>query len=110
MQFKELKTSLLMDIYRSLLTEKQYSVMDMYFNLDYSLSEIAENEGITRQGVLDLIRRSEQKLLEYEEKLQLMKKFEITEKALTVIENLAIGPDKDKILSAVAEVRSAWEE
>lgn len=110
MQVKELKTSLLMDIYHSLLTEKQYSVMDMYFNLDYSLSEIAENEGITRQGVLDLIRRSEQKLLEYEEKLQLMKKFEITEKSLTTIENLALGPDKDKILNAVAEIRSAWEE
>ena len=77
MQVKELKTSLLIEIYRSMLTDKQYEVMDMYFNLDYSLTEIAENEGISRQGVLDIIKRSEQKLGEYEQKLGLMKKYEI---------------------------------
>lgn len=109
MQVKELKTSLLIDLYRNMLTDKQYSVMDMYFNLDYSLSEIAENEGITRQGVLDLIKRTEQKLAEYEEKLKLMKKFETTEKALAKIELLTSSADND-LLTAIAEIRSAWEE
>lgn len=56
MLIKDIKISILMDIYHPLLTEKQYDVLDMYFNLDYSLSEIAENESISRQGVLDIIK------------------------------------------------------
>ena len=86
MLIKDIKISILMDIYHPLLTEKQYDVLDMYFNLDYSLSEIAENESISRQGVLDIIKRSEQKLLEYEDKLGIMKKFEATEQAIKKIE------------------------
>ena len=111
MQVKELKTSLLIEIYRSMLTDKQYEVMDMYFNLDYSLTEIAENEGISRQGVLDIIKRSEQKLEEYEQKLGLMKKYEITEAALLKIEQLTKDSTvKRDIFGAIASIRSVWEE
>ena len=111
MQVKELKTSLLIEIYRAMLTDKQYSVMDMYFNLDYSLTEIAENEGISRQGVLDIIKRSEQKLIEYEQKLGMMKKYEATENALKRIEQLTSGSAIEQdVNDAVAEIRSAWEE
>ena len=111
MQVKELKTSLLIEIYRSMLTDKQYEVMDMYFNLDYSLTEIAENEGISRQGVLDIIKRSEQKLGEYEQKLGLMKKYEITEAALLKIEQLTKDSTvKRDIFGAIASIRSVWEE
>lgn len=100
-----------MDIYHPLLTEKQYDVLDMYFNLDYSLSEIAENESISRQGVLDIIKRSEQKLLEYEDKLGIMKKFEATEQAIKKIERLSKNAQNEReILAATAELRSAWEE
>ena len=111
MLIKDIKISILMDIYHPLLTEKQYDVLDMYFNLDYSLSEIAENESISRQGVLDIIKRSEQKLLEYEDKLGIMKKFEVTEQAIKNIERLSINAQNEReILAATAELRSAWEE
>lgn len=111
MLIKDIKISILMDIYHPLLTEKQYDVLDMYFNLDYSLSEIAENESISRQGVLDIIKRSEQKLLEYEDKLGIMKKFEATEQAIKKIERLSKNAQNVReILAATAELRSAWEE
>ena len=111
MLIKDIKISILMDIYHPLLTEKQYDVLDMYFNLDYSLSEIAENESISRQGVLDIIKRSEQKLLEYEDKLGIMKKFEATEQAIKKIERLSKNAQNEReILAATAQLRSAWEE
>ena len=66
--------SMLCEIYGKLLTEKQLDIMDNYYNLDLSLSEIAENEGITRQAVRDIIKKGENKLFEFEEKLGIMKK------------------------------------
>ncbi|MBQ8027593.1 MAG: DNA-binding protein, partial [Clostridia bacterium] len=78
MQVKEIEVSILMDLYKNLLTEKQHTVMEMYYDLDYSLTEIAENEGVTRQGVLDIIKRSKDKLHEFETKLGLYSKFRAT--------------------------------
>ncbi len=69
--------SVLIDNYGVLLTEKQRLIMEYYFNDDLSLAEIAENEGITRQGVLDIIKRCKQTLFEYEDKLQLIKKITV---------------------------------
>ena len=66
---KKVEVSMLLQIYGKLLTEKQYRVIDYYYNEDLSLSEIAENEEITRQGVRDIIKKGEKKLFEYEEKL-----------------------------------------
>lgn len=63
----------LLDRYGALLSEKQQRILDGYYNNDLSLSEIAENEGITRQGVSDFVKRSEAQLLEFEEKLGLSK-------------------------------------
>lgn len=54
---------MLLEIYGGLLTDRQKDVMDLYYNYDLSLSEIAEQFGISRQGVHDLIKRSEQILL-----------------------------------------------
>lgn len=68
------KISMLLQIYGSLLTKKQYQIMDYYYNEDLSLSEIAENEEITRQAVRDIIKKGEKRLFEYEEKLLFMKK------------------------------------
>ena len=56
-----------------MLTEKQYNLLDDYYNNDYSLSEIAENLGITRQAVRDNLKKGENKLFEFEEKLGIMK-------------------------------------
>ena len=71
---KKVEISMLCEIYGKLLTEKQLNIMDNYYNLDLSLSEIAENEGITRQAVRDIIKKGENKLFEFEEKLGIMKK------------------------------------
>ena len=71
---KKVEISMLWQIYGNLLTEKQYKVIDYYYNQDLSLSEIAENDGITRQAVRDIIKKGERKLFEYEEKLLFMKK------------------------------------
>ncbi len=71
---KNVKMSLLCQIYGKLLTKKQFNVLEDYYNNDYSLSEIAENYNITRQAVRDNIIKGEKKLFEYEEKLGIMKK------------------------------------
>ena len=71
---KKIKISILLDIYGKLLTKKQFEYIDNYYNLDFYLSEIAENEGITRQAVRDIIKKGENKLFEFEEKLGIMKK------------------------------------
>ena len=71
---KNVKVSMLCQIYGELLTEKQFKFLDDYYNNDFSLSEIAENNGITRQAGRDNIVKGENKLFEYEEKLGIMKK------------------------------------
>lgn len=64
-----LYVSELLDRYGILLPEKQYRILDGYYNNDLSLSEIAENEGITRQGVSDFVKRGEAQLSEFEKGL-----------------------------------------
>ena len=63
---KDLKISFLLDFYGEMLTQKQREVIEYYYNDDLSLAEIADNEGITRQGVRDSIKRAEAQLLEME--------------------------------------------
>ena len=65
---EKIKMSILCEIYGKLLTDKQYEILNDYYNNDFSLSEIAENNQITRQAVKDVINKSNNKLLEYEEK------------------------------------------
>ena len=72
---KNLHISYLLDFYSGLLTEKQREVMNYYYNDDLSLGEIAANEGITRQGVRDSIKRAETQLLELESQLGLVRRF-----------------------------------
>ncbi len=72
---KDLYISSLLDIYGHFLSEKQKCLTEHYYNEDLSLSEIAENEGITRQGVSDNIRRAESKLKAWEKEYGYCKKF-----------------------------------
>lgn len=71
---KDFFVSTLLDRYGLLLSEKQFRIMSAYYNLDLSLSEIAENEGITRQGVSDFVKRTEAQLYEFEKKLAICDK------------------------------------
>ena len=71
---RKVEISILCDLYGKLLTQKQFEILNDYYNNDYSLSEIAENNRITRQAVRDIIKKGEKKLFEYEEKLAFMKR------------------------------------
>ena len=72
---KNLAIADLLDLYGDMLTDKQRDVMELYYDQDLSLGEIAEHEKITRQGVRDSIKRGEAYLLEMEEKLHFAEKF-----------------------------------
>ena len=82
---KNVKISILCQLYGKLLSEKQLEFIDDYYNNDLSLSEIAENHGITRQAVRDIIKKGEKKLFEYEEKLLFMKRMLNQEKKIEEI-------------------------
>ena len=69
---KKVQISMLLQIYGRMLTENQYELASDYYNNDLSLSEIAENNNITRQAVRDVIKKGENKLFELEEKLSFM--------------------------------------
>lgn len=72
---KIVQIALLFDFYGQLLTDKQIEIVDMYYNNDLSLGEISEQQGISRQGVYDTLKRAEKTLYEYEEKLGLVERF-----------------------------------
>lgn len=90
---KDLTIAMLHDFYGELLTEKQSRAIDLYYNEDLSLAEIAEPLGVTRQGVRDAIKRGEKQLLEYEEKLGLITRF------------LNVGEKLDDVLKSLKQMR-----
>jgi predicted DNA-binding protein YlxM (UPF0122 family) len=81
-----IRQSLLLDFYGELLTERQRSCYELHVNDDLSLAEIAEQGGISRQGVWDNIRRAEAALAEYEEKTGLVRRFQENARVLGRIE------------------------
>ena len=82
MKNQTFRMTMLLDFYGDVLTERQKEFFDLYYNEDLSLSEIAENYGISRQGVRDVIVRAEAVMTELEDKTGLMKRFmQIREKA-----------------------------
>ena len=85
---KNLEMSYLLDFYGEVLTEKQRDMMQQYFNMDLSLSEIADNFNITRQGVRDAIKRAEAQLFAFEEHIGLCERLEKMRKGLSEISEL----------------------
>ena len=84
----------LLEAYEPLLTSRQRAIMDAYFRFDLSLTEIAEEEGVSRAGVLDAIHVSLEKLEDYEKKLKFI---ELHRTYLSLIEDYEHG-DQDSIL------------
>lgn len=80
-----LMQSMLLDFYGDLLTEKQRECYDLHFNEDLSLSEIAEQSGISRQGVWDNIRRAQDALEDIEEKTGIVRRFSQIQNGLELL-------------------------
>ena len=93
------RQALLYDFYGELLTEHQQNVYEDVVLNDYSLSEVAQDQGISRQGVHDLVKRSTRILEEYEEKLHLVEKFVNIRAQVQKIEQLASGYHADDIVA-----------
>ncbi len=86
---ERLLRTMLFDFYGELLTAKQREYFDLHYNEDLSLSEIAETEGITRQGVWDIIRRGEDALRNTEAKTGLVARFTAQRAAIAALEREA---------------------
>jgi predicted DNA-binding protein YlxM (UPF0122 family) len=89
MKTNRLDVAYLFDFYADLLTEKQRDYLDLYYHQDLSLSEIAENEGITRQGVRDVISRAEGSLRHMEDRLGLVARYGRLEADMEQVTELA---------------------
>lgn len=91
-----LQLTLLYDFYGELLTEKQKQVYEMHYQNDLSLTEIGEELSISRQAVRDQLKRTEKILLDYEEKLQLVSRFQAQKKAVREMKQIMEGMEKQK--------------
>ena len=97
---KNLNIGYLLDFYGEVLSERKRYVLDMYYNEDFSLSEISEEIGISRQGVRDLIKKAEEELRFFETKLGLSKKMTALEEEVNALLVLA---EEQKAPQAVCE-------
>lgn len=101
-----LKQSLLYDFYGELLTNHQKEIYEQFIVEDLSLSEIAKDAGISRQGVHDLIKRCNRILEEYEEKLHLVEKFiSIKEKVHQISDLLETAKsDESQLIQEIRQI------
>ena len=107
---KIVEQGLLYDFYGELLTEHQRRIYeDVVFN-DMSLSEIAEEQGISRQGVHDLVKRCNKTLAGYEEKLKLVQKFNQTKQMVEEIKELAGAYKRTGDKSLIDQIEALSEE
>lgn len=95
---KNLDVAVLLDFYGGMLTDKQRDAIDLYYNQDLSLSEIAEHENITRQGVRDSIKRGEVFLFELEDKLKMFEGYIETQKTIQSIKYIVQRIEKENKL------------
>lgn len=109
------KMTMLFDFYGNILTEKQQCYFDLYYNQDFSLGEIAEQEGISRQGVHDAINRAEALLQQMEDATGCLRRLQNLRAALQEItaaaqslaqhEDTHVRQSAARILTAVSSVK-----
>ncbi len=115
------RMTMLYDFYGEILTERQREFYDLYYNEDLSLGEIAENYGITRQGVRDVIVRAEAVMTEIEDKTGIVKRFMGLYDKITAIEDAARelkeinvrryeNPELDRIADTIERAAAALKE
>ena len=98
---EKVKISILLEIYGKLLTEKQYEFMDYYYNKDLSLSEIADNNNITRQAVNTILIKSKKKLEGFEKDLQFMQKQKKIKEQINELEETKLEKEQKKIIESL---------
>lgn len=109
---KSLEIGYLLDFYGELLNERRRTVLDMYYNEDMSLSEIAETLCITRQGARNLIKKAGDELLHFEDKLGVARKFRELCMCADSAEKLICQNSDDnseQLLSLLSEIRQIIE-
>lgn len=104
---KTTRINMLLDFYEELLTEKQRTILTFYYHDDFSLGEIASEFGISRQAVYDNIKRAQQALEGYEDKLELLARHErtisLTEQLESCLSLLAIDNEQRQELKGIIE-------
>ena len=102
------------DFYGELLSDRQKTILDYYYNDDYSLAEIGDILGITRQGIYDAFKRSKKLMAEYEDKLGLVARYDRSRVLLTEITSEISKLLKDKRVSdnpdILAEIKTLKED
>lgn len=106
---KNLQLCVLLDFYGELLTAKQAEALDMYYNQDMSLAEIAEDMEVSRQGVRAFIKQGEAHLLEFEEKLGMAKRFseisKATEELKSFLEDICPESAKAELTRKIDDIK-----
>jgi hypothetical protein len=97
--------SILYDYYGNLLKENQAAIIEMYYNLDYSLSEIAVEMSISRQGVHDTLKRAEKNLTAYEHKIKLYDKYVKFSRAAENIIKLSSMIEDEKYKDTIEKIK-----
>ena len=97
----------LFECYATLLTEKQMNYMELYYADDYSLGEIAEEFGVSRQAVYDNIKRTDKILEDYERKLHIYSDYVMREQILSQLEEYLVGhyPKNETLASYVKQLQ-----
>ncbi len=101
---KDLKFSILLQIYGELLTEKQKEVVGLYYDYDLSLAEISENLGVSRQAVLDSLRNACDSLRNYEEKLNILAKNQYLTAEIEKLKIFTLEKNFEQIDKVLAEL------
>ena len=100
--------TMLFDFYGDLLTDKQREYYDLHYNADLSLQEIAEQSGVSRQAVWDIIRRAEQSLVGFEDKTGLVsravRRRKAVEEIAEIVSRISEGEEKRAILARLDEL------
>lgn len=94
---------LLVDLYGQVLSERKRELLDYYYNEDYSLSEIAEITGISRQGIRESVKKSETELRELDASLQLVKRTQTLESKIRAVEKQLIDLLSEPLTDPVRE-------
>ena len=98
---EKIEISILLTLYGNLLTETQKRYMELYYNQDLSLSEIGDNENITRQAVRTILVKSKKKLQEYEKSLKFKQKEQSIKKILENLKETKLNKEQKTLIEKI---------